>query len=249
MKINVLTIFPEMFEAPLNFSILKRAREKEKVFFSVVNIRDFAEDKHKMTDDIPFGGSGGMIMKIDPLYRAIESTKQPDLRGRTVLMSASGKRLTQEKLEEYAGLESLTLICGRYEGVDERIEAFIDEEICIGDYVLSGGEFAALVIIEGTVRLLPDVLGNEESAKQESFTTGILDFPQYTRPREFMGLKVPDELLSGNHGMIRKYRRMQALKKTLRNRPELLEKIQLSKEDRKMLESINEGEKKNDNKN
>jgi tRNA (guanine37-N1)-methyltransferase len=202
-----------------------------------------------MTDDIPFGGSGGMIMKIDPLYRAIESTKQPDLRGRTVLMSASGKRLTQEKLEEYAGLESLTLICGRYEGVDERIEAFIDEEICIGDYVLSGGEFAALVIIEGTVRLLPDVLGNEESAKQESFTTGILDFPQYTRPREFMGLKVPDELLSGNHGMIRKYRRMQALKKTLRNRPELLEKIQLSKEDRKMLESINEGEKKNDNKN
>lgn len=235
MEINVLTIFPEIFEKALNFSILKRAGEKQKVNFKTVNIRDFAEDKHKMTDDTPYGGEGGMIMKVEPIHKALLSVKDEGKTGKVLLMSASGRRLTQEKLREYAKLDSLTLVCGRYEGVDERVLNYIDEEICIGDYILSGGEFASLVIIEGVVRLLPEVLGNEESAVHESFEKGILDFPQYTKPREYMGLQVPEELLSGNHELIKKFRRRQALLKTKKNRPELLEKIQLSDEDRKFL--------------
>ncbi|HRQ44649.1 MAG TPA: tRNA (guanosine(37)-N1)-methyltransferase TrmD [Candidatus Goldiibacteriota bacterium] len=235
MEINVLTIFPEVFEKALNFSILKRAGEKQKVKFKTVNIRDFAEDKHKMTDDTPYGGEGGMIMKVEPIHKALLSVKGEGKTGKVLLMSASGRRLTQEKLREYAKLDSLTLVCGRYEGVDERVLNYIDEEICIGDYILSGGEFASLVIIEGVVRLLPDVLGNEESAVHESFEKGILDFPQYTKPREYMGLQVPEELISGNHELIKKFRRRQALLKTQKNRPELLEKIQLSDEDRKFL--------------
>jgi len=235
MEINVLTIFPEVFEKALNFSILKRAGEKQKVKFKTVNIRDFAEDKHKMTDDTPYGGEGGMIMKVEPIHKALLSVKGEGKTGKVLLMSASGRRLTQEKLREYAKLDSLTLVCGRYEGVDERVLNYIDEEICIGDYILSGGEFASLVIIEGEVRLLPEELGNEETAVHESFEKGILDFPQYTKPREYMGLQVPEELISGNHELIKKFRRRQALLKTQKNRPELLEKIQLSDEDRKFL--------------
>ncbi|MBN2753964.1 MAG: tRNA (guanosine(37)-N1)-methyltransferase TrmD [Candidatus Goldbacteria bacterium] len=235
MEINVLTIFPEVFEKALNFSILKRAREKQKVNFKVVNIRDFAEDKHKMTDDTPFGGEGGMVMKVEPIHKALKSVQEEGKTGKVLLMSASGRSLTQEKLREYAQLDSLTIICGRYEGVDERVVNYVDEEICIGDYILSGGEFASLVIIEGVTRLLPDVLGNEESAVHESFEKGILDFPQYTKPREYEGMQVPIELVSGNHEMIKKFRRRQALLKTKKNRPELLEKIKLSDEDRKFL--------------
>jgi tRNA (guanine37-N1)-methyltransferase len=235
MEINVLTIFPEVFEKALNFSILKRAREKQKVNFKVVNIRDFAEDKHKMTDDTPFGGEGGMVMKVEPIHKALKSVKEEGKTGKVLLMSASGRSLTQEKLREYALLDSLTIICGRYEGVDERVVNYVDEEICIGDYILSGGEFASLVIIEGVTRLLPEVLGNEESAVHESFEKGILDFPQYTKPREYEGMQVPIELVSGNHEMIKKFRRQQALLKTKKNRPELLEKIKLSDEDRKFL--------------
>jgi len=235
MEINVLTIFPEVFEKALNFSILKRAREKQKVNFKVVNIRDFAEDKHKMTDDTPFGGEGGMVMKVEPIHKALKSVKEEGKTGKVLLMSASGRSLTQEKLREYAQLDSLTIICGRYEGVDERVVNYVDEEICIGDYILSGGEFASLVIIEGVTRLLPEVLGNEESAVHESFEKGILDFPQYTKPREYEGMQVPMELVSGNHEMIKKFRRQQALLKTKKNRPELLEKIKLSDEDRKFL--------------
>ncbi|HPN65175.1 MAG TPA: tRNA (guanosine(37)-N1)-methyltransferase TrmD, partial [Candidatus Goldiibacteriota bacterium] len=185
MEINVLTIFPEVFEKALNFSILKRAGGKQKVKFKTVNIRDFAEDKHKMTDDTPYGGEGGMIMKVEPIHKALLSVKGEGKTEKVLLMSASGRRLTQEKLREYAKLDSLTLVCGRYEGVDERVLNYIDEEICIGDYILSGGEFASLVIIEGVVRLLPDVLGNVESAVHESFEKGILDFPQHTKPREY----------------------------------------------------------------
>ena len=235
MEINVLTIFPEVFEKALNFSILKRAGEKQKVKFKTVNIRDFVEDKHKMTDDTPYGGEGGMIIKVEPIHKALLSVKGEGKTEKVLLMSASGRRLTQEKLREYAKLDSLTLVCGRYEGVDERVLNYIDEEICIGDYIISGGEFASLVIIEGVVRLLPEVLGNEESAVHESFEKGILDFPQYTKPREYMGLQVPEELISGNHELIKKFRRRQALLKTQKNRPELLEKIQLSDEDRKFL--------------
>lgn len=238
MEIGILTIFPEVFQTALDFSMIKIAREKQAAAFDVVNIRDFAQDKHHTTDDVPFGGLEGMVMKIEPVYRALESLKEKyeGKNIKTVLLSASGKKLTQKKLEEYSGLDGMILICGRYEGVDERVLEFIDEEICIGDYVLSGGEFGALVIIEGVIRLLPGVLGNADSAINESFVNGILDYPHYTRPREFMGLSVPEVLTSGNHKEIGKWRRKQALIKTKKNRPELLENIELTKEDKKNLE-------------
>jgi len=244
MEIAVLTIFPEVFEKTLDFSMIKIAREKEAVKFRTVNIRDFAEDKHKTTDDTPFGGSEGMVMKVEPVYKALESVKEEGMR--VVLLSASGKKLGQDKLLEWSKLEKLALVCGRYEGVDERLLDFVDEEISIGDYVISGGEFAALAVIEGVIRLLPGVLGNEESSKNESFSTGILDYPHYTRPREFMGRPVPGELLSGNHKKIQEFRRREALRKTLKNRPELLEKAGLTKEDKKMLDEIREENKENE---
>lgn len=240
MEVTVLTIFPEAFEKTLDFSILKRASEKGLVKFSVINIRDFASGKHKNTDDVPYGGSGGMIMKPEPIVAALESFK--DEKTRVIVTSASGRKLDQAKLEELAKCEKIAIICGRYEGIDERVVDFADEEISIGDYVLSGGEFAALVIAEGVTRLIPGVLGNEESAPNDSFSEGILDFPQYTRPRDFRGIEVPEELISGNHELIRKWRRKKALEKTLKNRPDLLEKIKLSKEDEKLKAEIMKGE-------
>ncbi|HDQ25326.1 MAG TPA: tRNA (guanosine(37)-N1)-methyltransferase TrmD [bacterium] len=243
MKFVVLTIFPEAFKGILDFSILKRAAEKGKAEFELVNIRDFAPDKHKMTDDTPYGGGEGMVMKVEPLHRALESSAgKEDAKTRRILLSASGKKLTQEKLKEYSELDRLVLVCGRYEGFDERVLEYVDEEISTGDYVLSGGEIPALAVIEGTVRLLPGVLGNENSTLNESFSTGILDFPQYTKPGEYEGKKVPEELLSGNHKLIKEYRRKEALKKTLKNRPELLENIELSGQDKKLLKGIKEGE-------
>jgi tRNA (guanine37-N1)-methyltransferase len=244
MKIDILTIFPEAFENALNFSMIKIAREKNKAEFGITNIRDFAADKHKTTDDVPFGGLEGMVMKLEPIVKAIESLKLKTESGKTkiVLMSASGKKLTQKKLEEYAALDSLVLICGRYEGVDERVMAYADEEISIGDYVLSGGEFAALVVVEGIIRLLPGVLGNEESSKNESFTTGILDYPHYTRPREWNKMEVPEILVSGDHAKIKKWRRMQALKKTVLNRPDILTNTNLTEEEKRFIEEVKKGE-------
>lgn len=242
MNIDILTIFPEVFEKTLNFSIIKKARDKKKIDFNIINIRNFADDKHKTVDDVPFGGMPGMIMKIEPLYYAIKNISyQKNKKNRIILLSASGKKLTQNKLIEYSQLEKLAIICGRYEGVDERILNFIDEEISIGDYVISGGEFAALVIIEGVVRLLPDVLGNEESIKNESFYNDLLDFPHYTRPREFMGLKVPQVLFSGNHKKIKEWMRKAAIKKTFENRPDILENIQLTEEEKKYIEKLKKG--------
>lgn len=240
MEVNVLTIFPEAFEKSIDFSILKRAAEKGIVKFNVINIRDFAEGKHKNTDDTPYGGEGGMIMKPEPIVSALESIR--DEKTHVIVTSASGRKLCQEKLEELSKREKLAIICGRYEGIDERVMGYADEEISIGDYVLSGGEFAALVIAEGVIRLIPGVLGNGESAINDSFAAGILDFPQYTRPRDFRGKEVPEELLSGNHELIKKWRRKKALEKTLKNRPDLLEKIKLSDEDEKMMNEIRKGE-------
>lgn len=245
MRIFILSIFPEIFKDTLNFSILKRAREKGKINFKVLNIRDYTTDKHKTTDDIPYGGLEGMVMKIEPIVNALMNIKKEiDKNSKTVtlLLSAAGKKLTQEKLQAYSNVDNLILICGRYEGVDERVINFIDEEISIGDYVLSGGEFPAMVLIEGVVRLIPNVLGNNESIKNESFNNGILDYPQYTRPREFMGYPVPDILLSGNHEKIKKWRKKEALKKTYLNRPDLLNSINLSEDDKKILDEIKKGE-------
>ncbi len=244
MNIDVLTIFPEVFDITLNFSIIKRAREKRKIFFNVINIRNFTKDKHRTVDDAPFGGLNGMVMKIEPLYEAIQSLNYDKKNKRKIiLLSASGKKLNQHKLKEFSELENLAIICGRYEGVDERILNFIDEEISIGDYVISGGEFAALVMIEGIVRLIPGVLGNEESLNDESFNKDLLDFPHYTRPREFAGLKVPDVLFSGNHKKIKEWLRKAAIKKTYENRSDLLENAKLSKEDINYLNELKKGEK------
>lgn len=246
MRIFILTIFPEIFKDTLNFSILKKAGEKGKVEFKVLNIRDFTTDKHRTTDDVPYGGLEGMVMKIEPIFNALTNIKEEinkNSKTITLLLSAAGKKLTQEKIRTYSKTDNLILICGRYEGVDERIINFIDEEISIGDYVLSGGEFPAMVLIEGVVRLLPDVLGNQESIKNESFNNGLLDYPQYTRPREFIGYTVPDILTSGNHEEIKKWRKKEALRKTYLNRPDLLDNTNLSEEDKKILDKIKKGEK------
>ncbi len=251
MKISILTIFPEVILKASDFSIIKRAVERGLVTINALNIRDYTDDKHKMTDDTPYGGSGGMIMKPEPIYRALQAVKAEvkSEKHKSLLMSAAGKKLTQKKLQEYSKLDSLAIVCGRYEGVDERVLEFVDEEICIGDYVLSGGEFPAMVITEGIIRLLPGALGNEESAVYESHTKGILDFPQYTKPREFAGYKVPEVLLSGNHEEIRKFRIKEALKKTLKNRPELIDGAVLSEEQKTILESIIKEGEKNEHKN
>ncbi len=238
MKVDILTIFPEFFSSPLDSSILKRAKGCQKVKINVLNIRDFASDKHKTTDDLPFGGGAGMVMMVEPLYKALESVIEKKDE-KIVLTSASGKRFSQKMAKNFSTLKRLILICGHYKGVDERIkELFPVEEVSLGDYVLTGGEFASLVILDAVVRLIPGVLGNFESAKTDSFYEGLLDYPQYTRPAEFMDLKVPEVLLSGNHEKIRLWRKKKALEKTFLNRPDLLDQKKLSDEDKKLLQDI-----------
>ena len=214
MTFNIITIFPEIFNSYFNESIIKRALEKEKIKISVINLRDFAADKHKTVDDTPYGGGAGMLMKVDVLYRATRNTQHAtDINNKIILLSAKGNKWNQQKAKEYSKLDNITLICGRYEGVDERIVNFIDEEVSIGDYVLTGGEIGAMAIVDSITRLLPGVLGNETSAKDESHSIhGELEYPQYTRPEIFTDdegneYKVPDVLLSGNHAEIERWRK------------------------------------------
>jgi tRNA (guanine37-N1)-methyltransferase len=221
---HVLTIFPEFFEGPFEHGVIKRARETGAVEIRIHNLRDWTFDRHKTVDDRPFGGAEGMLLKPEPLFLAVESIAP----SKTVLLSAHGRLFDQKVANEFAGLGDLLLICGRYEGVDERVaEHLADEELSIGNYVLSGGELAAAVVIDSVARLLPGVLGNQSSAVFESFQDGghagaVLDCPQYTRPAEFRGWKVPEVLLSGNHEEIRRWRQRAALEKTARLRPDLL---------------------------
>ncbi len=207
MTIHILTIFPDFFTSPLQSSILKRAQEKNAVQFNIINIRDFSSDKHHTTDDHPYGGGPGMVMKVEPIAVALASLRK-STNAHTILTSAKGKLFTQASAQKYAQLEDLIIICGHYEGVDERVaEHLIDEEVRIGDYVLTGGEPAAAVILDATTRLLPNVLGNDESAQDESHSQpGKFEYPQYTRPEEFNGWKVPDVLLKGNHKDIEVWR-------------------------------------------
>jgi tRNA (guanine37-N1)-methyltransferase len=227
MRIDVLTLFPEMFESPLSHSILKRAREAGIVEIALTNIRDFSKDKHKKVDDRPYGGGPGMVMMCQPVFDCFEHVEKlaPD-RGRVILLSPQGKPFTQKLAAELAGEKRLILISGHYEGFDERIKTGLGaEQISIGDYVLSGGELAAMVIIDTVVRLLPGALGDESSAQDETFSksaAGGLEYPQYTRPEVFRDMKVPEILLSGNHGQIEKWRRRQSLERTRQNRPDLL---------------------------
>lgn len=230
MKIDVLTIFPEFFTQVFDFGIIRRARLAEIVEINVHDIREFAADKHKMTDDRPFGGGDGMVMKPEPIFAAIEhllgtSNREAYPNGtKVVMLSPQGRSLKQDVAKSFADeTQHLVLICGRYEGVDERVnETLVTNEISIGDYVLSGGEPAAVVLVDSIVRLLPNALGSETSAENDSFSDGLLDCPHYTRPAEFRGMKVPDVLLNGNHAEIEKWRHAMALDKTKKNRPDLL---------------------------
>ncbi|GBC77870.1 tRNA (guanine-N(1)-)-methyltransferase [bacterium HR08] len=243
MRFDILTIFPEMFRGPFDYGIVRRARERGLVEIVVHNLRDFTTDKHRTVDDRPFGGGEGMVFKPEPIFRAVESVLGERFdreRVAVVLLTPQGRVFTQAMARQLAQCARIVLICGRYEGVDERVaEHLATHEISIGDYVLAGGEIPAMVIVEAIVRLLPGALGCEESARRESFAEGgILDHPQYTRPADFRGLRVPDVLLSGHHAEIARWRRRMALAKTLRNRPDLLEKAVLSDEDRRVLEEL-----------
>ncbi len=242
MKIDILTIFPNMFSGPLNESLVKKAREKSLVEIKVHDIRDFTEDKHRTVDDTPFGGGGGMVMRLEPLCRAIESIlneREDKSQIGLILTSPQGERFSQEKAKELSLKDRLIIICGHYKGVDDRIgKLFPLEEISVGDYVLTGGEIPGLIILDAVVRLIPGVLGDFESAQADSFYDGILGPPQYTRPAEFRGLKVPEVLLSGDHEKIKLWLKKQALKKTLQKRPDLVNCKSFSDEEKEMLEQI-----------
>ncbi len=241
MLFEVLTTFPGMIDAITNESILGRAQSKGLIDVNAVNIRDFTADKHRTTDDAPFGGGPGMVMKPEPVFDAVDSlvSRGRGGRPRILLMTPQGRRFDQSMAEELAGESHLIMICGRYEGVDERIrQHLVADEISIGDYVLTGGELAALVVIDAVARLLPGVLGDESSPESESFSSGLLEYPQYTRPADFRGYSVPEVLLSGNHEQIRKWRRAQSLERTLQKRPDLLETAPLTQEDKRILDRL-----------
>ncbi len=223
LSVEVLTLFPRMIAAPLEESILGKAREKGLLRVQVTDIREFADGKHRVTDDVPYGGGAGMVMKPEPLVAAIEAARQRGPGARVVLLSPQGPRFNQGKAQELAGHGALILVCGRYEGVDERVLRWVDEELSLGDFVLTGGELAALAVIDAIARLVPGVLGNELSAQSESFSgEGLLEGPQYTRPPEFRGLRVPEVLLSGDHEKIARWRQDQAVARTRERRPDLL---------------------------
>ena len=235
MKFDVLTLFPEMFE-PLKKSIIGKAEEKNLIQIELINIRDFSKNKHKKVDDTPYGGGAGMVMQPDVVYDAYKSIK--DKNAKVIYLTPQGKTLNQEKVEKLSKEEHLILLCGHYEGIDQRvIDEIVDEEISIGDYVLTGGEIPAMVLIDSVSRYVEGVL-NEESRNEESFSQGLLEYPQYTRPEIFNDKKVPEILLSGHHENINKWRRCEALKNTYLKRPELLKNVELSEQDKKILEKI-----------
>jgi tRNA (guanine37-N1)-methyltransferase len=271
MQIDVVTIFPDFFRGPLDYGIVRRAREAGLVKIAIHDLRAFTRDRHKTVDDRPFGGGQGMILKAEPIFECVESLKVARREERAaakqsvVLLSAQGKRFDQKMASELSELSRIVLICGRYEGVDERVGMYLaDREISIGDYVLSGGELGAAVVVDTVTRLIPGAVGNEASTRQESFVAerelgikdlagegarptqpdstcgsgGLLDYPHYTRPADFRGMKVPEVLVNGNHEDIKRWRRRSALEKTLQNRPDLLDQVELSEEDRELMADI-----------
>jgi len=239
IKFDVLSIFPEMLSSPLNFSLLKKAQEKGLISIGLHDIRNWTSDKHKMTDDAPFGGGCGMVMKVDPVEKALAEIKGTGGESQIILMTPQGETFNQKIATELAGKKQIIIICGRYEGVDERIRTcLVDREISIGDFILTGGELSALVLIDAVSRLIPGVLGNAESICSESFSNGLLEYPQYTRPANYKSWCVPEVLISGNHAEIELWRRCESLRRTYKRRPDLLKKIILSVEDKKKLEQI-----------
>ncbi|MDF2564074.1 MAG: trmD [Massilibacillus sp.] len=243
MRIDIVSLFPDMFTGPFGCSIIKRAIDRGVLDINLVNPRQFAYDKHQMVDDYPFGGGDGMVLKPEPIFRAVEHIeKNTNISNkRVILMCPSGKPFSQEKTRELATYDQLIFICGHYEGFDARISNhLVDEAISIGDYVLTGGELAAMVIVDATSRMIPGVLGSEHSAPTDSFYNGLLEHPQYTRPREFNGLIVPEILLSGNHAKIETWRQKESLKNTFINRPDLIDHIELNDKQNKLLKEIKE---------
>ena len=245
MRIDIVSLFPEMFAGPFGDSIIKRTIDRGILDVAITNPRDFAYDRHKQVDDSPFGGGSGMVLKPEPMFRAVRSVKETTsyVSRRVLLMCPSGQTFTQGKAKELAGYDQLIFICGHYEGFDARItQELADEAISLGDYVLTGGELPAMVITDAVSRMLPGVLGSEESAPTDSFYDGLLEFPQYTRPREFEDMKVPEILFSGDHAKIREWRRRESLRITLQNRPDLLAKAELSAEDQRFLDELRKRE-------
>lgn len=250
MRMDVLTLFPEMFDGVFNSSILGKAQDKGIVSLNAINFRDYAGNKHSSVDDMPYGGGGGMVLKPEPIFSAVEdvlsrrkqemdTSSVPVSPPRVILMCPQGETFTQRKAEELAKEEHIVFICGHYEGYDERIRQYlVTDELSIGDYVLTGGEVPAMVVIDSIARLLPGVLGNENSAVSDSFSTGLLEYPHYTRPAEYRGWKVPDILLSGHHANVADWRRKEALRRTWQRRPDLLAHVELSPKDRKWLEQL-----------
>lgn len=239
LRVDIVTIFPEMFEGVLAASILGRARQKGLLDARAVNLRDHSTDKHRKTDDIPFGGGAGMVMTPDPLFRCVEALTEGREGARIVLTTPAGEPYSQRKAESFARCPHLVILCGRYEGVDDRVrEHLVTDEVSIGDYVLTGGEIAAMAIVDSVARLLPGVLGREESAEEESFSDGLLEYPHFTRPAEYRGWTVPEVLQGGNHEAIRRWRRKESIRRTLLGRPDLLAARPLEGEDRRLLLEI-----------
>jgi len=240
MKFEIVTIFPEIFNAYLSAGIIKRALQKKLIEVGIHDLRNYAKDRHRTVDDYPYGGGAGMVMKPEPFFAAVESLWPERSERRVIMLSPAGKTFDQKVAEELSGEKRrLIFFCGRYEAVDERVKiALTDDEISIGDYILTGGELAALVIIDAIARLIPGVLGDERSAEEDSFSSGLLDYPHYTRPPVFRDMPVPEVLLSGNHREIQRWRRKEALRRTLERRPELFEKIRLTDKDHQLISEI-----------
>jgi tRNA (guanine37-N1)-methyltransferase len=238
VDIDILTLFPQVFQGAFDFGVLQRAIDQELMSISVHNIRDYTHDKHHTVDDYPYGGGAGMVLKPDPIFEAVETIRS-EADSPVILLSPRGRLFCQQVAQELAAHPRLILICGHYEGVDERVsEHLVSDEISIGDYVLSGGEPAAMVVVDAVVRLLPGVLGSAESLVDDSHVGGLLEYPQYTRPAEYRGWSVPEVLLSGNHAQIAEWRKEQAIRRTMKRRPELLEKAELSPKERKLIEKL-----------
>ena len=238
MRFDILTLFPAMFDGPFQASILGKAVDKGLITVNLHNLRDWAEGRHQVTDDTPYGGGDGMVMKVDPIALALADLKKQIPQSRVLLMSPQGQPFRQADAERYSRGSGLVFVCGRYEGYDERVRSLVDDEVSLGDFVLTGGELAAAVVLDATARLVPGVLGAPGSALTDSFSDGLLEYPQYTRPAEFNGMRVPEVLLSGNHQAIAQWRRCEQLRRTLERRPELLDKAPLTTDDRRFLEEL-----------
>lgn len=239
-RIDILTLFPDYFQGPFTVSMVKRAVAKKAVEIRLHDLRKYATDKHHTADDVPYGGGAGMVMKPEPLYRALAAIRKGRRKVKTLLMSPQGRVFDHPMALELSKEKSLLLVCGHYEGIDERVHRWIDGEVSLGDYVLTGGEPAAAVIVDALVRFLPGVVGDRQSVEKDSFFNGLLDYPHYTRPRAFKGMKVPEALLSGNHARIERWRKKESLKNTLAKRPDLLERVQLTGEDLGLLKEAQE---------